>query len=356
MGSPADAADTGGIAVTRPVTPPAAPPVARHRWGLSPQRYRSISIIALALLAIIVVSGAGVRLTGSGLGCDDWPNCNDEQLIDVSSKHAAIEQVNRLFTGLVAIGVVIAVLGSVLRTPRRRELTVLSWGLVAGVVGQVVLGGFTVLVDLHPAAVQAHFILSMVLIANATVLVYRAGLPERASTTRVTRVTRPIRRHVLAVSIASAIVVVLGTVVTGSGPHAGDEDARRFGFAIHRVVQVHSVSVWLTVALVAWLMFRLRNRRADREVLDGSITAWICVAVLQGGVGYLQYFTDIPAALVALHIALATALWAITVWMIEVMRGPVSGQRLDELGGLVDDRGEEPADVVDEVTEGARGR
>jgi cytochrome c oxidase assembly protein subunit 15 len=324
-----------------------------RRWRLSPERYRSICVLALALLAIIVVSGAGVRLTGSGLGCDDWPNCNNERLIDVSSKHAAIEQVNRLFTGLVAVGVVLAVLGSMVRTPRRRDLTLLSWGLVAGVVGQVVLGGITVLVDLHPAAVQAHFLLSMVLIANAVVLVYRAGLPARE---RSPRVSLPIRRHVWAVAVASAVVIVLGTVVTGSGPHAGDEKARRFGFDIHDVVQVHSVSVWITVAIVAALMFRLRNRHRDRDVLDGSVVAWLCLAVLQGGVGYLQYFTDIPAALVALHIALATALWSVNVWMIEVMSGPASGEGSDELGGLVDDRGEEPAHVVDEVAEGARGR
>ncbi len=324
-----------------------------RRPRLSPGQYRSICVAALALLAIIVVSGAGVRLTGSGLGCDDWPNCNNEQLIDVSSKHAAIEQINRLFTGLVALGVMIAVLGSMLREPRRRDLTWLSWGLVAGVVGQIVLGGFTVLVDLHPAAVQAHFILSMVLIANAVMLVHRAGHADRVT---VPRVAEPIRRHVWAITIATAIVIVLGTVVTGSGPHAGDEEARRFGFAIHRVVQLHSISVWVAVAVVAGLMFRLRSRRDDREVLDGVIVAWICVGVLQGGVGYLQYFTDIPAALVAVHIALATVLWGITVWMVEVMRGPSSDQRLHELGGLVDDRREEPADVADEVSERAGGR
>ncbi len=345
MATTVDVADAGGGASSeRP---------RGRRFRLSPGQYRSICIAALALLAIIVVSGAGVRLTGSGLGCDDWPNCNNEQLIDVSSKHAAIEQINRLFTGLVALGVMIAVLGSALREPRRRDLTWLSWGLVAGVVGQIVLGGVTVLVDLHPAAVQAHFILSMVLIANAVVLVHRAGLADRVT---VPRVSEPIRRHVWAVAVATAIVIVLGTVVTGSGPHAGDEEARRFGFAIDRVVQVHSVSVWVAVAVVAGLMFRLRSRRDDREVLDGVIVAWICVAVLQGGVGYLQYFTDIPAALVAVHIALATVLWAITVWMVDVMRVPSSDQRLHELGGLVDDRREEAANVVDEVSEGAGGR
>lgn len=319
-------------------------------------------MFALALLGIIVVSGALVRLTGSGLGCDDWPNCNNEKLIDVSSTHAAIEQINRLFTGLVALGVVLAVAGSVFRQPRRRDLTWLSWGLVAGVVGQVVLGGITVLVDLHPAAVQAHFLLSMVLIANAVVLVYRAGLPDRR---REPRVSLTIRRHVWAAAVATSVAVVLGTVVTGSGPHAGDEEARRFGFDIGQTVRLHSVAVWITVAIVAALMWRLRNRPADREVLDNVITFWVGLAVLQGGVGYLQYFSGIPVALVAIHIALATVLFGVTVWMIETMKTSVapsigaeddtkSGERLHELGGLVDDRREEAPDVVDEVAEHIR--
>ncbi len=107
---------------------------------ISPERYRNITAIALGLLMVIVVTGAAVRLTGSGLGCDDWPRCNDQQLVDVSSGHAAIEQVNRLFTGLVALAVILAVLGSLWRQPRRRDLTWLSLGLVAGVIGQIVLG------------------------------------------------------------------------------------------------------------------------------------------------------------------------------------------------------------------------
>lgn len=319
-------------------------------------------MFALALLGIIVVSGALVRLTGSGLGCTDWPNCNNEKLIDVSTTHAAIEQINRLFTGLVALGVILAVAGSVFRQPRRRDLTWLSWGLVAGVLGQIVLGGITVLVDLHPAAVQAHFLLSMVLIANAVALVYRAGLPDRR---REPRVSLPIRRHVWAIGVATSIVIVLGTIVTGSGPHAGDEKARRFGFDIGRTVQIHSVSVWITIALVTALMWRLRTRPADRAVLDDVVYFWVGIGILQGAIGYLQYFTGIPVALVAIHIALATVLFGVTVWMIETMKTTVvatdgvsasggSDERLDELGGLVDDRREEATDVVDEVAEHIR--
>ena len=147
---------------------------------ISPERYRLITVIALGLLIAIVITGAAVRLTGSGLGCEDWPNCSDERLIDVSSANAAIEQINRLFTGLVAVAVIAAVLGSLWRTPRRRDLTLLSLGLVAGVLGQIVLGGITVLVDLHPVAVQSHLLLSMVLVATAVTLVRRAGEPDDA--------------------------------------------------------------------------------------------------------------------------------------------------------------------------------
>src|SRR5688572_33382188 len=107
---------------------------------MSPDRYRVVTGVALGLLCMIVLTGVLVRLTGSGLGCDDWPNCNDESLVDVSTTPAAIEQVNRLLTGLVSLGVIAAVLGSIRREPRRRDLTWLSIGLVVGVLGQIVLG------------------------------------------------------------------------------------------------------------------------------------------------------------------------------------------------------------------------
>src|SRR3954470_13110353 len=139
---------------------------------------------------VIVVTGGAVRLTGSGLGCDDWPRCNDQQLVDVSSGHAAIEQVNRSFPGLGARAVTLAVLGSLWRRPRRRDLTWLSLGLVAGVIGQIVLGGITVLVDLNPLAVAGHMLLSQAIVACAVVLVKRAGEPDGARRAVVTPTSR----------------------------------------------------------------------------------------------------------------------------------------------------------------------
>jgi cytochrome c oxidase assembly protein subunit 15 len=281
---------------------------------ITPGRYRWIAAVALGLLMVIVVSGAAVRLTGSGLGCDDWPNCNASRLIDVSDTHAAIEQVNRLFTGAVAFGVIAAVLGSLVRRPRRRDLVWWSVGLVAGVLGQIVLGGITVLVDLHPVAVQGHMLLSMVLVANAVILLRRAGEPDGVP--RRPAVSLATRGWTWAVATGTAVAIVAGTVVTGAGPHAGDERARRFDVDISSAARIHGIAVVLTVVAAVVLAVRVQRRRDERAVLANVVSSWIFVALLQGAIGYIQYFNDVPALLVGLHVAGATTLWAITVWLV----------------------------------------
>ncbi len=271
-------------------------------WTFSPQRYTKVATAALVLLCIIVVTGAAVRLTGSGLGCEDWPRCNDERFIDVSTGHGAIEQVNRLFTGLVAAGVILAVLAARLRRPYRVDLVRLAWGLVAGVVGQVVLGGIVVLTDLHPLANQGHFVLSMILVANATVLVLRSR--DRTPVQMVDSRTRRFGRLMV---ISGVVAILTGTIVTGSGPHAGDENARRFDLDISSVARLHGLSVILTlVLLVATIAMARRSLATWREV-SGLLELTMVVAVVQGVVGYVQYFNGIPAVLVAVHIAGATA-------------------------------------------------
>lgn len=305
-------------------------------WTVSPSAYRRVCQVALGLVGFIVVTGAAVRLTGSGLGCDDWPACNDSKLVDVSTGHAAIEQINRLLTGVVAAMVILAVLVSRRRSPRRRDLTMLSYGLVAGVLGQIVLGGITVLVDLHPIAVQSHLLVSMALVANAVVLVRRAGQPDGER--RVVTTDRT-RRHTFVVAAATGVAIAFGTVVTGAGPHAGDRDARRFDIAISAAAQVHSIAVWVAVAVALALALRLSKRASDRNRLDDALVAWISIALLQAAVGYIQYFNGIPALLVALHVGLATLLWAITTWMVTLttdVEAAPSAQTLDELDALVD--------------------
>lgn len=281
---------------------------------ISAARYRVIAFAALLAIGAIVVTGAAVRLTGSGLGCDDWPRCSSERLIDVSSKHAAIEQVNRLFTGVVSVAVIAAVAGSLVRAPRRRDLVWLSAGLVAGVLAQAVLGGVTVLVDLHPVAVQGHMLLSLVLVATAVVLVHKAGEPDDGPLVRP--VSPEVRRHVATAATLTAVALVTGTVVTGAGPHAGDEDVRRFGVAIAGAARIHSLTVIAAVAVMAALTWRLRTRPIERAETAEWVSAWVLVALLQAAVGYVQYFSDVPPLLVGLHVLGATTLWAVTVALV----------------------------------------
>ncbi len=282
---------------------------------MSPRTYRRLAAAALAMLAAIVVTGAAVRLTGSGLGCSDWPNCEPGEFLAVSTPNQAIEQVNRLFTGLVSLSVAAAVLGSLRRRPYRRDLVWLSLGLVAGVLGQIVLGGVTVLVDLHPLAVAGHFVLSMVLVTNAVVLLWRAGRPAGPRRVVVGRAELWCSR---AAVLLAGCLMLTGPAVTGSGPHAGDGAAPRFGWAIVDVVRVHSVNMWIFLAVLVVLQVRLARTPGTSTAGDGRILrrgqVLLAVVVAQGAVGYLQYAIGIPAWIVLLHIVGATSVVAAVVW------------------------------------------
>ncbi len=294
-------------------------PRAPTRWSLSPSAYRRLTLLAALALAVIIVTGALVRLTGSGLGCPDWPQCNETRFVDVSSTHGAIEQVNRLFTGLVAVAVVLAVLGSLVRRPRRRDLLWLSIGLVAGVIGQIVLGGITVLTDLHPASVQAHFVLSIVILTDALVLHQRAS--EEPGPYRPAA-GRPLRGEVLAASALVGLAIVTGTVVTGTGPHGGDEEARRFGFAITDVARIHSVTVLVATGALLWVAWRARRGPAW-TVVGEPLGALLVAVVVQGTIGYVQYVNGIPVLLVALHVTGSVVVWWLACRLTFATRVPV---------------------------------
>lgn len=278
---------------------------------MSPATYRKVCIAALVAVCVIVVTGASVRLTGSGLGCADWPNCNNTRFIELSTTHGAIEQVNRLFTGIVMIAVIAAVLGAVKRRPRRRDLTRLALLIALGVPMQGLVGAVVVLTDLNPFANQQHFLLSMVLVALATVLVARAAEPDDGA--RVATVSARTSRTVNVLSVSTALALVSGTFVTGAGPHAGDERAKRFDVAISSMARVHSITVLVTIGVAILLLWRLRTEHADRAVLDNHVSTWMVLAVAQAGVGYTQYFSGVPAVLVGVHVALATGLWLATI-------------------------------------------
>ena len=284
------------------------------RRSVSPSVYTRICVIALVLLCTIVVTGAAVRLTGSGLGCSDWPQCNSERFIDVSTGHGAIEQVNRLFTGFVAAGVIAAVLAARLRRPYRRDLVLLSWGLVIGVLAQVVLGGVVVLTGLHPLANMGHFLLSMVLVANALILVRRSAEPDEG--VRLRTVDRTQARLVRAVGILATAAILTGTVVTGTGPHAGDEEAPRFGFDISHVARIHGITVIATLVLCLALAAALRRHQVHKAPM-AALELLIAVGFVQAAIGYVQYFNGVPALLVGLHILGATLFFlaVVNLWM-----------------------------------------
>ncbi|WP_051062636.1 COX15/CtaA family protein [Ilumatobacter nonamiensis] len=271
-------------------------------------RYRQLAIVTTVGICVLVVAGGVVRLTGSGLGCDDWPNCNDERFIDVSSGHTAIEQLNRLLSGLIGVPTVLLVVCGFRAAPRGAGLRWPAVGVLVSVLANGVVGGLAVRGDLHPALVQSHFLLAMVSIAFGLIAV-RAG-SERPIVWRSVGEAGVVQRLSLALAALTGAALVTGTIVTGAGPHAGEEDVRRYGFDIGTVARVHSVTVLVTIACaiaLAWVCV------SKAPTLRPALSTWLFVAIVQGGVGYAQYLTGVPELLVGVHLAGATALWVATV-------------------------------------------
>jgi len=250
-----------------------------------------------------------VRLTGSGLGCVDWPGCSQTKFVDVSTGHSAIEQINRLFTGVVSGAVAASALGAFLIFPRRRTTIWLALGLVFGVLAQVLLGALVVLTGLNPWSNMAHFLVSMVLVTTAVLLVEQARTQVHKRSKVPVDLSLASRRIALFVVALCAIAIVAGTLVTGTGPHAGDEKAVRLGFDLRTITQFHSIVVLLCIGLTLGLFLRIKSRTKEWDVLGRPLEIFLGAAVAQGGLGYLQYFSGVPAQMVALHVALAIAVW-----------------------------------------------
>lgn len=264
----------------------------------------------------IVVTGGAVRLTGSGLGCSDWPECEPGQFTPVrheaTSFHPYVEFGNRTLTGVLMI-LAIASLWVVWRSPRRTHgLRALATVPLVGVLAQAVIGGLTVLVDLHPALVGSHLLISMLLIAASTVLALRWAAPDSAPRWAVGGRTRA-----LAVALVplTAAMLTLGTIVTGTGPHSGDANAPyRYALDPLLVTRAHSLSVWLFLAVLLALAVDLwrRVRRVDADPALGRAMRrtgdLLVLSLVQGAIGYLQYFTGLPVVLVGLHMLGASLL------------------------------------------------
>lgn len=293
---------------------------------LRPATYRRVTAVNLGAMAVIVVTGGAVRLTGSGLGCPTWPRCTSGSYTAALAFHPLVEFVNRMITVGVGVVVLLAVVGALLRNPRRRDLLWLSTGLVAGYVGQAVLGGLTVLFALRPQLVMAHFLLSMLLLWNAFVLHQRAGAAGGRR--------RPVvRREVIALSRVvtgvAALVLFVGTVVTGTGPNSGSKAVYRLPFELRAVAQLHADIVLFLLGVAFALVVLLRVTDAPRAAQQRGATL-VAVMVGQALVGFVQYGLGLPRALVELHIAGATAFWLATLWLAESLH-----ERPAERSGVV---------------------
>jgi cytochrome c oxidase assembly protein subunit 15 len=285
-------------------------------WRVSPRNFQLIAAVAVWALVLTIVSGAAVRLTGSGLGCPDWPSCTRSDVVAPLQFHAWVEFGNRLINAAVTIAAIGACLASRRRAPRRRDLTWLSFGLVVGLVTEVVLGAIVVEFRLAPGLVTAHFLLGMVFLADAVILHQRAGLPDQAGPTPASPATVPPkvwlvgRTPLLLARIqlaAAALAIALGTIVTSTGPHGGSPDTPRFHFSLHSVAQLHGTSVEVLLGVTLLTMWCLARSQAPPRVMHAAEV--VLVAMLaQAAVGYAQYFNGDPAGLVALHVAGASIL------------------------------------------------
>ena len=290
----------------------------RDRLAISPRLYARITIVALAALSLIVVTGAAVRLTGSGLGCPDWPKCYG-QVVAPLEFHAVIEYGNRLLTGFVALAVIAASVLAWFRRPFRWRLALFAAFLPLGVIGQAVLGALVVKHHLKPELVIGHYLLSMILLDAAFVLAWCARFApneRRRSSDRLgvwaVRTLVPFGQ----------LTVLLGTITTAAGPHPGDHEGelvQRFDFrggeTLEWMVQRHgAMAVLFGVATIAvWLL--LRRPGGDRRALR-PVTALGALLAAQGGLGLLQYALELPAGLVWLHIVLAVLTWLCVLWAV----------------------------------------
>ncbi len=269
-----------------------------------------LSTLMVFTQSAIVCTGALVRITGSGLGCSTWPECTPGSYTPTPDQpeaplHAWIEFGNRLLTFVLLINA-LALMFTILKSGKR-ELRRLGALQILGILAQGALGGITVLTALNPATVAAHFLLSIILIAGALSLRQRAHGKSPIEITLIPLVTKLIWLHLFLTSL----VLIAGTIVTGSGPHAGDSAAERFNLDSRTMAWIHAdlVIALLGVSIALLIAIRLGLTGQARQVLSGRIQIFLIVALAQGSIGYIQYFTKLPEALVAAHIIGSIAVW-----------------------------------------------
>jgi len=290
----------------------------KSRLEISPRRYAQVTLVALAALSLIVLTGAAVRLTGSGLGCPDWPKCYGGSTPPLEF-HAVIEYGNRVLTGFVGFAVIAASILAWFRRPYRWHLALFGALLPLGVIGQAILGALVVEHHLAPGLVMSHFILSMMLLDAAFALAWCSRYEpweRRRSRDRLSVWS------VRALIPLGQLTILAGTIATASGPHAGAHEGQlvhRFDFegtgTLEWVVQRHALiaTIYGLTAIAVWLL--LRRPGADRRALR-PLTLVIALLGLQGAVGGIQWALELPAGIVWVHVAIATGNWLAMLWTV----------------------------------------
>lgn len=289
---------------------------------------RVFGLLVFMQMAIVVTGGA-VRITGSGLGCPTWPECTPGSYTPVPNQaegqvHAWIEFGNRLLTFVLLLGALIALVIAIRVSKHavtKNRIRLLAALQLIGILGQGVLGGITVLTDLHPIPVASHFLLSVFLIAGAISLRYEMVGIVRQKADGIVATLMPVLIWL------TLFVIVAGTIVTGSGPHAGDENAKRFGFSPRVVSWLHAdlVIALVVLTLILWLLTRI----SQNTVIHRYLSIFLLISLSQGLIGYVQYFTGLPEILVAAHLLGATMVWASAWSLIKVSQ---SGFKMQGLG------------------------
>ncbi|MEV7008969.1 COX15/CtaA family protein [Streptosporangium sp. NPDC051022] len=311
----------------------------RTVWSPRPVDLRRWALVGVVANAGITVTGAAVRVTGSGLGCPTWPKCTPDSFVpvahaDISPINMAVEFGNRLLTFVVLVAGLACLVAAMRLVPRRRDLVRLAWVQPAGVAAQALWGGLVVRSALNPVTVGVHFLISIGMLAAAVALHARA---KEGDAPPEPLVHRDIRRLGYALTAAVAVLLVMGVVVTGTGPHSGDEMASRFDFDIETVARLHADVVYLVVGLTFALLFALHVTKAPAPARRAALIL-LGVELAQGVIGYVQYFLAVPAFLVGLHVLGSTLVWICTLRVVFALRSrgaleaPADGH--DRLGSL----------------------
>ncbi|QHC21773.1 COX15/CtaA family protein [Streptomyces sp. GS7] len=295
-----------------------------RRWQPSARFVRRAALATVVMAVVIVVTGGAVRLSDSGLGCSTWPQCTPGSLTPTAAMgvHGLIEFGNRMLTYVLCAVVGVFIIAARAQQPRRRSLTKLGWAQFWIILANAPVGGITVLTGLNPYIVAAHFLLSTALLTVAVLSWQRACEGDEEPRDLV---ARPVRQLAWLLVLASGALTVVGTLVTGSGPHAGDaRQVHRIAVNWREITQLHVDLAYIVVGLSVALWFTLRAVKAPAAPRK-AVLQLFAVLALQGVFGYVQYFLGLPAFVVGLHMFGSTLVWiaVLRVFLTLRERGPV---------------------------------